>query len=458
MNQVPAFLIRLALDEGADERSIRRAYARELKQLDPEADPVGFQVLREAYEAAMQWTRGKLAQVTENEVAEPAPASVPMEVIAKARADARTEALADGQIDLRADAPVSAEAVPLPLTTRDTLLPLESTLGALPPDEAADAVFSDFQSRMAPQVTAGNWNSDALHQRELEAALRDSRLTHLAARDMFEWAVARTLATGWQPGHEALLVAAAREFNWNRDRRGLVRFGQVGDILNRSLDERAVYDQLPEATKITQGNIIARLRDPAPPSPGELINKLAVADAIVRRYPTWVPLVTNLENLNTWHLLDQKIPAWRRNVADKARWLRDLHPVQKGLLMVLLAGALVTMCSGSRGVDARQPPQPADPALLLHAKEAVQAEYKMRYRRIIEGSPTAERCEDAAMFAHQLGDDRLASGTGFGPVFDDRVVACAKEGLWPLRRASIGILQIAEARVRQRNVEFGSRK
>lgn len=47
----------LGLTPEADEKAIKKAYAKQLKQPRPDEDPVGFQHLHEAYQAALTWRR-----------------------------------------------------------------------------------------------------------------------------------------------------------------------------------------------------------------------------------------------------------------------------------------------------------------------------------------------------------------------------------------------------------------
>lgn len=49
----------LELDEDADERAIKRAYAQRLRVTRPDDDPVAFQQLHEAYQAALAWARDR---------------------------------------------------------------------------------------------------------------------------------------------------------------------------------------------------------------------------------------------------------------------------------------------------------------------------------------------------------------------------------------------------------------
>lgn len=50
-------LLQLGLDHDADERSVKRAYARRLREVRPDVDPVGFQRLNELYQHALEWVR-----------------------------------------------------------------------------------------------------------------------------------------------------------------------------------------------------------------------------------------------------------------------------------------------------------------------------------------------------------------------------------------------------------------
>jgi hypothetical protein len=454
MKSTPRFLGRLALDGSADERAIRRAYARELKLIDQEADPGGFQTLREAYEAAMQWARRNQAQAadagaTETDTDqsakdEPAlPAVVPQE-----------------------STPVAVEAIvePVaPVVERPNRVLIEPIVEPTPlepdPEAAASAVFSDLARRLVTKVTASGWNAAELHQRELRTSLNDPRLMHIAAHDIFEWHVARLLAAGWRPGHEALLVAAAKVFNWGEDRRRLARFGQVGAILNRAIDERAMFDQQPPEVKQSQRDIIARLRDPIRPSNGELIKNMALVEWLAKRFPVWIPLITSMENLQTWRALDQEVPRWRRRLTHNALAVPRNQPSQPpvrpslgGWLLVLVVFSLLKgLDVFLSGLDVKQQPPPPDymsklvqqsstpsertpPAIPAAPRGNGQASPSLLTKRlaaVVKENLTSDICREAAALAKAYGMDAAISDGEYGRAFNKQVIACSTAGMWP---------------------------
>jgi len=110
----------LGLAHDADERAIKRAYARRLRDTRPESDPTGFQVLNEAYRCALDW-----AQQRDSADEEILPPAMPAAVIASLADDApfvaatdAAHAMADGPVTEVAwtiDAAVLEELTPLPL-------------------------------------------------------------------------------------------------------------------------------------------------------------------------------------------------------------------------------------------------------------------------------------------------------------------------------------------------------
>jgi len=70
MFRAPPFFQEQQVDVDADERTIKRAYAKALKKIDQENDLVGFQALRESYERAIAWAQAsawRAAQMAETE-------------------------------------------------------------------------------------------------------------------------------------------------------------------------------------------------------------------------------------------------------------------------------------------------------------------------------------------------------------------------------------------------------
>ncbi|MEO5932041.1 MAG: tetratricopeptide repeat protein [Duganella sp.] len=286
------FLQRLDLSDDADERAIRRAYARELKLIDQETDPAGFQYLREAYDTALYWTRHK------DEFDE----SAPFEELEAVTGDAPagSPAPSPGPTEYQPADPAPASPQPEPLEADH--------------DALAEAVFADFLGRAGDIAHERPVTPDAPWQRELRASLDDPRLINISARETFERRVADLLTSGWRPGQEALLVAAVTIFDWAGDRRRVFSLGRSGAMLDAAIDEGATFDLQPDAQREQQRRLIERLRDPKPPGTRELLLNSPTLETLIARFPTWLALITSVDHIVQWREKNDKLPSWRRKL------------------------------------------------------------------------------------------------------------------------------------------------
>ena len=293
MSERHFFLQRLDLPDDADERSIRRAYARELKLIDQEADPAGFQSLREAYDIALMWSRRRPDEDDEDDedIPPPAPATA-----APAETTAPPEPAAG---------PASAEPPAAPAAEQPPAID-EGALGG--------AVFSEFLDRCQSLAGERAITDAAVWEQALRAGLADHRLISIMAREVYEYNVAALLAHGWQPGHEALLVAAIQVFQWDQDRRRVLSLGQAGHMLDAAIDQRTMFDLQSEAEQERQRKLVLRLRQPKEPSTRELVIHSATIETMIARFPEWLALIVSVPTVVHWRDLNEQVPNWRRKL------------------------------------------------------------------------------------------------------------------------------------------------
>lgn len=276
------FLRALGLDEHADERAVRRAYAQRLKRIDQAAEPEAFQALRTDYETALRWLAWKARQERAPEPATDASRAGPDAAVAGGGAATRAT-------DDRAEGASAADEAPASQTAPDPMAAARSE---------AEAVFVGFLE--ADQAVFTN---EAAAREALDRALSEDRLVNLEARTFFECRVAMLLMDGWRPGHEFLFGPACEVFHWSEDRRHLELFGALGAAVDAAINQKLMFwRQAPQDFERQRG-LVRRLRDRTEPSARALVNDLPLLEVMAQRFPHWLHVVTSRDNLARWREL-----------------------------------------------------------------------------------------------------------------------------------------------------------
>jgi len=438
---VPYFLQRLGLDTTADERAIRRAYARELKKIDQENDPDGFQSLRSAYDAALLWGRQT----------NPAVPSSPE------RRDSHGADVSRGAGTVASFAPPN---VAVPKLWRDS--PLEPSAAPAQRDDAsdiADKAYAGFMETFTAAMADPQAIPDyAPWQAAIEDLLASEALVSIAAHDIFERKVAHLLTQGWRRGHEALFVAASNVFRWNEDRRHLQRFGNVGFILDRALQERALFDCQQPKDRALQRTLIVRLRSSAEPTAKELRSSFAILENVVRNFPTWMGIITDVDQLSRWRALHAALPLRKqaKPISVKPATRASAKTGSSGygwaavLFLIFLANAARLVGSGPTVPPLALPttsatsklemplePPPASPASVGTTSTSSAPPIAPRplsqkaVAALVKRAPSPEVCDEVFRISQVHGLGTPQQDADPGPAFDRQIMACVGKRYWP---------------------------
>lgn len=108
----------------------------------------------------------------------------------------------------------------------------------------------------------------------LADTLAEPTLQSDVARAAFEQHLVTALASGWQPGHDAVFWVAPSQFGWDTDPAALLRHGPAGERVQQALAEQHTFDQQVDRLRFLQRYIAGRLRRPALPSDEELLYRV----------------------------------------------------------------------------------------------------------------------------------------------------------------------------------------
>jgi len=472
--QTPPFLAHLGLTHEADEREVKRAYARQLKQIDQATDAAGFQRLREAYEASMNWVawrRHQMAQEAEQALRSDGVAS-------DAEAPSTASNAEVGEVDAARRVEDSSHAAP----------PTEATDVQPKHDPAAEASTAHAQeqsqepSAPTPQALASMLfdehfatpcADEADARTRLDRCLDDPRLIDLEARLIFEWRVAHALAEGFRPGHDALWAAAQALFHWDADHTRLRQFNRVGHVLENAINEQDFFERQDESHRYEQARIMQRLRSDQRPHDSEFARLMPVLEWMLATYPNWMWVATKAENVQAWKEHHRTLPQSLRAIREPTPTSSPAvvhtsgESSSSGKAWWFFIACLIGLTNFFRMVGGDHTPYSsaaADPAHQARLAAQLQQQTKqvvqeldtamasataapmapasgVRAAKVINptdlaklvfGPLSAERCERAAALAQELTgpgspDPRL------GESFDSLVTQCVYNNLWPNR-------------------------
>jgi hypothetical protein len=322
-------LARLQLDGSATERDVKKAYARELKLIDPATQPQAFAELREAYESALAQVRFTAQFSGESE-----PAGRTDE--AGASGQGREESGGDTPAPQPAEAaeghPEEAEeprrAQPEPAfidTAAEKPAPRSTPESSPPPSHLPFERFVEALTFPSSDLPAA--------QAMLRHWLAQDGLMLMAAREAFELELMEALASRRFGQRTAVVfLAASQAFHWNSGRHGLLeRTGPNGAYISSLLYEMAVLDGTSQSRWLALTGT---------PDPKKALTLLKDAERMESLSPVLARLFFADGHIAAWHQARDHAPVLLRGFK-RAITVYKNSALLRGMLYLLVLPVIV---------------------------------------------------------------------------------------------------------------------
>ena len=365
---LPWYFERLNIAPTDDRKTIRRAYAVELKKIDQAADPAGFERLREAYEQAQQWrpvfsddeyqwdisdTDDETATNAAIDTEQPTPTTInitiepivflnddlettssantstPIPVFDNSQPEAASHNLADGPAFNPALPPV------LPLTSSAVQPP---PLPSAPPDLAVDALHEDWYSQdpdalVEPLVQAleQRWLKGAAPKNVLSHILQQPVLEAFECRDAFEQQVSALLLRMEYPFVWPAFKAASDQFAWAQEYRQVQRLGYASHWISQILDQNTLWHRQDNSKKQQQLADLQRLDKHDKISKHMARDVTPTVRAFVQQFPDLALLRIGRDKIDQVQSLTNNLQEYR----SVGRWIKQ-HPIWFAIILVML--------------------------------------------------------------------------------------------------------------------------
>jgi hypothetical protein len=338
----PWFLERLGLDDSADERAIKRAYATQLKKIDQTTDIAGFTELQRTYQATLAWHAQRTQPIANNASAQPIDAP-----------PRRETTLEHAREDIH-----------------------ESDHGSIPPGEAALAAHAHLIERLTHGIPV-----DLALSEQLNAL----RMGHLQAPFLFELRLIESLANGGISQRLELFNAAQKHFSW-KDIGHLNALGQHGSWVNSVKKESHAWSQ--ESRHISGVMLLDALKLGST-SPLPSANQWPRIQVIIQRYPCFLSLQLDRarlsalqqafdalpDNEKNW-ALDTSMPVFQlgnTQTGTVKRTSRTARPVGLVIVAILIAARVISAIvdSGGASYTGKSVAPPASTLLALNLQRFV---------------------------------------------------------------------------------------